>query len=224
MLARPRTRTLLAVAVLGAALCALAACGGDPTPDEPANGGAVGEAKIQPALLQKDDVPGYLAWTPPERYLSRSENGVCLTALVNVETRPASAPGSKEARVSFSAGDSGPWLSEVVRTYATEADAKDLMAPLQGLTKCGSYTVTDSNGTEYTQSVKVISGTADRFVAEVGLKGNVYTSVENLVVTRIGSTVITLVHSGPAAPPSADTVALADKAVKRARDAGLGFS
>ena len=175
-------------------------------------------ATLNSQLLTAADLPaGFQASSFTPNVPSGSTNATCTDLLDGLELEGAPA-GAQQARAYFAQSMSGPWLLEVLRSYASGAGAAFAQAA-DALTACRSFSETypDGSGAAVELTARGAVGLGQASIsADERVDYGLYTVQDTIVLAFSGRTLIVIDESAtPTALPAGDTVQIARIALTR---------
>jgi hypothetical protein len=173
-------------------------------------------------LLTGADVPaGYQDDTFTDYGPTSSSNSACMSTLNDLELHDDNSATVHQARAFFALSQSGPWLLEVLRSYPANNAAATFNSVTSLLSHCGTFTIHWPDGTSATETVAPSGsvGVGDQsWSAHTTVQETAFTTAENMVVARVGGTLVIVSEVGsPTSPPFGETSGVVSTAVAKLR-------
>ncbi|MCW2746024.1 MAG: hypothetical protein JWM48_2574 [Mycobacterium sp.] len=177
------------------------------------------QAQAQAALLSVTDLP--TGWTADTSSTSPDSGFSGCSALEAVGGH--SKANRAKAEGSFTAGGVGPLLQEMVAVPSDETAAQAMTKLRSALNTCRSFTSTDADGKKTTFTTSALSFPKlgdETFAVQITAPNPLGQLVADVVVVRLGNTVVELAYAGLGATVNgAQLEELGRKAVQKAQSA-----
>ena len=182
--------------------------------------GQLTTAELRDRLLTVADLAhGYQLYDRQILNANSSDRPACL-AILDWLDGPAPPNGVTESQTAFAAGQDGPWILEVLRSYPRQVAAQALSTVTTDLSRCASFTLTWTSPPAETAAESVqphgpVNLGDPSWSATLTVASSTPVS-ETLILVRVKTSLLELeVASAVGLPPTAQVISIAARATAK---------